>query len=534
MRAMSRRSWLLGLALLGLALLGAACGRAVARDPRPNVLLISLDSVRRDMLGCYGASFAGRSPSPNLDRLAAAGVRIEEALSGTSWTLPAHVTLFTGEPELVHGVEQDGQCIPDDLPTLAERLRERGYRTAGVYSGPYLDPRFGFARGFERYRAGYGPELAAAARAAGEALARVHALDGELAREARYDVLEANARAEQALELASHRDSSSHTVTELALEELDAAAHDGRPFFLFAHYFDAHYDYVPPAPFEHAFDPDYAGAIDGRDFARRLAAPALAPRELQHLRALHTGELGGIDAELGRLLAELERRGLAANTLVVVVSDHGDEFLEHGGLGHRRTLYQEVVAVPLLLAWPGRLPAGEVRTGPRALAALAPTVLALLEGAPEHAPLLAPTADAPVLGRLVSNPSGARQDVRVLESFRSGTLELLRERALVAPQTETLRWIDLAQHPEERAADWSNDFSGAEARAALDAYRAEYARARQKRHQPQLAAKTEDLLAAFRGLGYAGEEARVGALASDELVLPLPGEGASRAESSKK
>jgi len=528
---MSRRSWLLAPALACLA-----CGRAPERDPRPNVVLISLDSVRRDMLGCYGASFGGRSPSPNLDRLAAAGVRVEEALSGTSWTLPAHVTLFTGEPELVHGVEQDGQRIPDELPTLAERLRAAGYRTAGVYSGPYLDPRFGFARGFERYRAGYGPALAAAAEAASAALGKVHALDTGLTHEARYDVLEANARAEQALEVASHRDSSSHAVTELALEELAATDDDARPFFLFAHYFDAHYDYVPPPPFERELDPDYAGTVDGRDFARRLAAPALAERDRAHLRALHAGELAWIDSELGRLLAELERRGLAANTLVVVVSDHGDEFLEHGGLGHRRTLYEEVVAVPLLLRWPGRLPAGEVRRGPRSLAAVAPTVLALLdgaaEGAPQRAPLLASEASEPVLGRLVLNPTGKREDIRVLESYHTDSLVLLRERPLAAPQRETLRWLDRARHPDEREADWSSDFGDAGARAALAAFRAEYARRLRTRHRVPLAERTEDLLAAFRGLGYAGEEARVGALGSDELVLPPPGEGASPPDAS--
>src|SRR5262245_29730595 len=144
--------------LLLTALALAACGRG-SRDPRPNVLLISLDSVRRDMLGCFGAKFPhanGRSPSPNLDRLAADGVRFSGARSGTSWTLAAHSTLFTGVPELEHGLEEDGRRLPDDLPTLAEHLRSKGYRTCGVYSGPYLDPRFGFGRGFERYLAGYG------------------------------------------------------------------------------------------------------------------------------------------------------------------------------------------------------------------------------------------------------------------------------------------------------------------------------------------------------------------------------------------
>ena len=507
------------LALLGALAVLAGCARAP--DRRPNVLLISLDSVRRDMLGCYGGRFGGRSPSPALDRLASEGVRIEDALSSTSWTLPAHATLFTGEPELVHGLEQDGQRLPDELATLPERLRDAGYRTAGVYSGPYLDPRFGFGRGFERYRAGYGPELAQAARAAAEGEARVHAAAGADAR-AELQALQANAQAERALEIASHRDASSRAVTELVLEELAVA--DERPFFVFAHYFAPHYDYVPPPPYDRAFDPDYSGTADGRDYARRLAAPAESAGDVAHLRALHAGELAWTDAEIGRVLDELARRGLAANTLVVVVADHGDEFLEHGALGHRRTLYPEVVRVPVLLRWPAGLPAGETRPGPIGLAAVTPSVLALLAGRASEAPLLASEPHAAVLGRLVLDPSGERADVRVLESFRRDGLCILRERALEGGG-ETLRWIDSRAHPGEPAEAWSSDFGDAAARSALASFRDEYARLVRARHEPPLAEKAADLLAAFRGLGYAGQEARIGALASSALVLPPPGEG---------
>lgn len=503
-----------------LALLGAACTEE--RDPRPNVLLISLDSVRRDMLGCYGASFGGRSPSPNLDRLAAEGVRIEDALSSTSWTLPAHATLFTGMPELAHGLEQDGQRLAESLPTLAERLRASGYRTAGVYSGPYLDPRFGLGRGFESYRAGYGPELASATEAAAEARARVHGLGDSTPRDQSYDVLERNAEIERALEMASHSDSSSRSVTELVLEELAATADDARPFLLFAHYFDPHFDYVPPPPFGRDFDPTYDGQMDGRDFPARIAAPSAAPRDLEHLRALHAGELAWTDSEIGRVLEELEHRGLAANTLVVVISDHGDEFLEHGGFGHRRTLYQEVVRVPVILRWPRRLPTGETRPGPSSLAAVAPTILALLSGDTGRAPLLALAPDEQVLGRLILNPTGRREDVRVLESFHFAEIKLLRERCLSPTTPETLRWIDLARHPAEHEADWSSDFTPPPARAALAAFQAEYERLMRLRHEAPLAEQAGDLLAAFRGLGYAGEEARVGALPDAELVRPPP------------
>jgi len=513
--------------LLGLIAIG--CARE--RDSRPNVLLISLDSVRRDLVGAYGARLPHapeRSPSPNLDRLADEGVLVEDAVATTSWTLPSHVTLFTGLPELVHGVEQDGQRLSDSIPTLAETLRDAGYRTAGVYSGPYLDPRFGLGRGFEVYQAGYGPELRAAVEQAAAAQARVHALDDSLPRDQRQALLQDNAAAEFALEAASHRDSSSRSVTELVLAELAAAADDGRPFFLFAHYFDPHYDYVPPPPFNEAFDADYRGALDGRDFARRIASPQVSPRDLEHLFALQAGELAWTDAEIGRVMSDLERRGFAGNTLVVVVADHGEEFLEHGALGHRRTLYDEVVRIPLILRLPGTLARGERRPGPASLAQVAPTVLALTAGELGRAPLLSPSPDGPALGRLILNPTGEREDARVIESFRFHSITLLRERALVpedpAEPREDLRWIDLARHPQESDADWSTDFGDRNARDALVAFRAEYERLTRLRRDAPLAAKADDLLAAFRGLGYVGEEARVGALASDELVLPPPGE----------
>src|SRR5262249_9142703 len=159
-------------------------------------------------------------------------------------------------------------------------------------------------------------------------------------------------------------------------------------FFLFAHYFDPHYDYVPPPPFDGEFDPDYAGSIDGRDFVRRLADPSVTPRDVEHLRALHAGELAWTDSQIGRVLDELDRRGLAPNLLVIVGADRGDEFLEHGGFGHRRTLYQEVVRVPLILRWPNGLKAGGVHKGTRSLASIKPSVLALIDDEKWRAPLL--------------------------------------------------------------------------------------------------------------------------------------------------
>jgi hypothetical protein len=482
------------LVALGLAACGGGAGDL---HPRPNVLLITLDSVRADLL-----HFDGQVVAPNLARLAERGIATE-ARATTSWTLPSHVALFTGQPDLVHGVEQDGFAIPPGLTTLPEKLKALGYRTFGVYSGPYLDPRHGFDRGFDAYVPGYGPELAEAARAAAEALARVH--DARTPAEA-YERLEANAAAAGALEVASHGDRSSAVVSDLVIEELQRAAQGTRPFFVFAHYFDTHYDYDPPSPYDTRFDPDYEGSIDGKRYGYRLSQPLPSPRDLHHLKALQAGELAWTDSQIGRVLDTLGELGLAENTVVIVTADHGEEFGEHGGLGHRRTLYEEALRVPLIVRGPHAVPAG---LDGLALYRLSDLVLG------EQASGIPGT-----LSRLVLNPTGDRKDVRILEAWRLDSIKVLREASPRERDHPTLRWIDLARHPEERPEDWTErvDLPG----DALESYRAFLRLVQRNRQDPPRAPSTDDLLGAFRALGYAGE-ARVGALDPRELVLaPLP------------
>jgi arylsulfatase A-like enzyme len=557
----------------GAALLGLVLAAACSRGPRSgtNVLLISLDSVRADFLGAYGAELPharGRSPSPNLDRLAAEGVLYTEARSTTSWTLPAHATLFTGEPELVHGLEQDGQSLPRELATLAETLAAAGYRTHGVYSGPYLAASYGFDRGFERYEAGYGALLEQAMGELSSASRLVESIDPAEEPERARVAIERRAAAMGALELASHTDRSAERVTARALAELERAAADRRPFFLFAHYFDPHYDYAPPAEVARTFDPDYSGSLDA---SRYLHNPAiskrdrneasgrhrmLSARDLEHVQALYAAEIAATDAAIGTLLEGLARRGLAEETLVVVVGDHGDEFFEHGSIGHRQTLHEEVLRVPMILRLPGRLPAGERRAEARTLADIFGEILGLvLPAPPGRAPASAP------IGRLVRvdleplafELDGAPRSVegsriRIVESFWSGPLKLLRTRErLLAGEPlsplesaalerasqglfaqEDLRWIDLAAHPDEPDSAWSRDFSEPRARAALTEFRAAYAAGIARRHTAPLHEESEELLGTLRGLGYVGQEAAQGALADDRVVLPLPESTGSR------
>jgi arylsulfatase A-like enzyme len=360
-----------------LALL-AACGGGseapVAR--RPNVLLISLDTLRADHLSAYGYA---RETSPRIDALARDGVLFERAVAPTSWTLPAHLSMLTGLSISAHGVcddrlwqarEPDGapRAIPFRGTFLPELFKNAGYDTAGFYTWKYLEPRFGFGPGFDTYeRIGSSvfsdPELAKrfeALRAAGDT--------AEIQRW----------MAESPLAFDEQRPTADEAV-DAALAWLDARAGDA-PFFLFLHLFDIHDGYVPPAPFDARFtDPGYAGPVTGR----RVTAPDspvrpdMAPADLAQLVALYDGEIAWVDSQVGRVLDRLDELGLAGDTVVVLTSDHGEEFFEHGGKTHRAQLYAESVHVPLVVAWPGELPAGRRVAGTVGLVDVLPTIAGL-------------------------------------------------------------------------------------------------------------------------------------------------------------
>jgi len=319
------------------------------------VLFVSLDSVRADDL-----TFTDPGAAPHMTRLAERGTRFEQAVSGTSWTLPAHAQMFTGNPPLVHGAQIDTVRIDPLHPTLPELLAARGYHTLGFWTGWYLAGEYGFARGFERYESAMTIDPAA-----NVALRR--------ALEQRGD---SEAAIETLLEqVASHQDITSEQLVEqarAALAELD----DRRPVFLFAHFFDPHYDYIPPPPYDRRFDPDYAGGIDGRGYwdnraifdATKQPPRQISDRDLEHVRALYRGEIAWTDAAVGALLELFEQRRGLAHTLVVIAADHGEEFFEHGDRGHRNTLFDEVLRVPLLIAPPDLGPRASGAGAPRAVA----------------------------------------------------------------------------------------------------------------------------------------------------------------------
>lgn len=330
---------------------------AAAAVSGPNVLLISIDMLRADHVHCYRYQ---RQTTPHIDQLAAEGVLFENHISSTSWTLPAHAAMFTGLADSVHGCTDTDRRLPDKLVTLAERFAAAGYRTVGFYSGPFLHPAFGLGQGFEHYQ---------------NCTSYAKLLDESPPEQWNAD---------KTVERSSHADVT-NPIVYAAVKDWLTAHHQSR-FFMFVHMWDPHFDFIPPPPYDTMWDPDYHGSIDGRNFFHNKDINAALPaRDIEHLIALYDGEITCTDEYVGRIIDELRNYGVLDKTVVVVTADHGTEFFEHGDKGHRKTLFDEVLRIPLILRYPDKLPAGRRVAAQTRMIDLAPTLLELagLPAAPD-------------------------------------------------------------------------------------------------------------------------------------------------------
>jgi arylsulfatase A-like enzyme len=274
-----------------------------------NVILYVIDTLRADHLGCYGYA---RATSPQIDALAREGAVFTHAMAQASWTRPATASILTGRYPPAHGATTLRDGLRPDVVTLAELLHREGYRTAAFVTNVNVAPQWGFQRGFDLYR--YLPE--------DEHSPTVHV--------------------------------GSDVVTAEALDWL--TTNGVHPFFLYLHATDPHSPYRPPAPWAARLaDPAVTAAperIDGLLGAFRQQGIQPTADEVRGLMARYDGEIAFTDDNFGRLVAELRRRGLYDRTLIVLVADHGEEFLDHGGFEHGRTLYGEMLRVPLIIRVP--------------------------------------------------------------------------------------------------------------------------------------------------------------------------------------
>jgi arylsulfatase A-like enzyme/Flp pilus assembly protein TadD len=291
-----------------LCLLVLSPALAAAATDKPNVILITLDTVRADRMGFLGSKLG---LTPQLDALASQSVVFEHAYSQAPITPVSHATILTGTYPQYHGIRNFGDRLPPSVPFLPDILHAQGYHTGAFVGSIILDPKNGFASGFERgfdvYNAGFHRQKTGERR--------------EASMQRRGEV-----------------------TLGYVLEWL--GQQKGGPFFLWFHLWDAHDPYNPPEPFRSRFP-----------------------------NAPYNGSIAYVDSIVGKLLDYLRSQGLYDNSLIAVAADHGESLGEHGELTHSIFLYDSTIHVPLLLKLPGNRSAGQRVSATTSLVDLAPTLI---------------------------------------------------------------------------------------------------------------------------------------------------------------
>ena len=301
----------------------------VAAAGRPDVVVILIDTLRVDRVGCYGSS-GGLTPA--IDALAARGVIFENAYATSSWMKPSVASLFTSRNPHDHGVLRADSVIADDERTLAEAFHDAGYATAAFAANPLLDSKFGFMQGFADYDVG----------------------------PLKWKASEVRKR------------------TSLWLARLWARRGPRPPIFLYVHYMEPHIPYKPTPKLAELFGPDALTSlaeVSGR--LPTLAESPLTVAERERMERVYDAEVAEVDVQV-RSLQNLFKLYHLVDPIFVVLADHGEEFGDHGGMLHGQTLYEEVIHVPLVVVAPGVAKGGDV-TETVSLIDVAPSLLDLAE-----------------------------------------------------------------------------------------------------------------------------------------------------------
>ncbi len=321
-----------------------------AEGPRPNVLLIVVDTLRADHLPAYG--YEGGS-TPALDRFTEDAVRFDRYYANSSWTRPSFATVYTGRYPSSHRVWLKTDALPDEVETLAETLSAFGYGTTGFVTNYNSGPHFNYDQGFDRYEF-LVPDLVLGTEHGFGARVRTDAISGVVGTDVvamaellplrlyqRFFSMISTAGDDVSPGTAYH---DAETLTGRVVDWLDERPES--PFFLTVGYMDPHHPF-----FHHPYD-----GIGYTRAAHEEPSMEDAPR----MRELYDGEIRYWDHHFGVLMDELRQRGLYDDMMIVVTSDHGEEFGDHGGFYHGTTIYEEVVKVPLFVKLPQNQRAGTV------------------------------------------------------------------------------------------------------------------------------------------------------------------------------
>ena len=313
-----------------LVLFVAEANAEAIEAPARNLILISIDTLRADRLGLYGYE---RPTSPNIDAFAAQGVAFDHTTAPAPWTLPSHASLLTGLYPSHHGAASLGHSIARDVPRLATLVKGHGFQTIAIVTSNQLT-KFGLEVGFQEME--YLPESASRREPFG--------------------------------------------VVDRAIHWLEKRRDVSMRFFAFLHLYDVHSDYVALPEFVDRFAEPYDGPVDGS--TRQLVQQRMGKFDIdeagaRHMSNLYDASIRQVDTQVGKLIEYLKSSSLDRNTVVALTSDHGEEFLEHGGVLHGATHFEEVVHVPLIMAGRG-IPTGVRIKTPVSLIDVVPTALACL------------------------------------------------------------------------------------------------------------------------------------------------------------
>ena len=345
-------------------------------DARNNVLLVTLDTVRADQLGIYGNPLV---KTPWLDKLSGQGARFDMHFIQEPQTNPSHASMFTGMYPSSSGVRiHMVDKLPSNLDTLATVFSNAGYSTAGLYSWMSFDPQYcEFQRGFQLYQnvAGDMP------KALNNGVVRRAAADFRVAEQYIAVAKQVSDAAGVQQEMEWKNKGRADVTTDAAIAQLQVME---QPFFLWVHYFDPHYPYIPPAPYDTLYDPGYKGKLTfDIDTIQNIEKGNIQPsaEDVKRLMGLYQGEVSFLDSQLGRLFNALDQLGLSDNTLLTVTADHGESFGEHSTFKedtdyfHPHDMYNTEQHTPLLMRFPGQIKPGTVVQAPSQAIDLFPTLL---------------------------------------------------------------------------------------------------------------------------------------------------------------
>jgi arylsulfatase A-like enzyme len=484
--------------VLAAAVLATAvsCERRSSRTyqgPVRHVILISLDTTRKDHLGCYGNEWIR---TPRIDALAAESILFTDYMTVTPTTLPSHTSLFTGRYPQSHGAIRNGFMVNQQNVMLAEVLKEAGFRTLGFIASFALDERFDFAQGFDHY-------------------------------DQTLDELISNL---DEFEFQDHR--SARSVTDAVVRYLDR---EGVPanMFLFVHYFDPHTPYAPPAPYDTLYEhPGVRSKTppDLHEVRRRLTrSRGRVSSNARTLACLYAGEVSYMDEHVGRLLDDLKDRGVLDEAILIITSDHGETFWEHPHdldpdeyiwerpyyFNHGNAVYQTTIGAVCMIRLPGGAQKGAVCDFPVANIDILPTLLNYL-GLPVP-------RDVEGMPLSLANPA-VRQPQRVYFGEASSSLKKAGDRSpgrsklkdrfaregrfkyIEKPFLQTVELYDLSVDPEEQNDLLSSPMPKAKAKAGeLRGFLREWLRSAAPLPSHFESSQEEDTIRRLKSLGYLGE-----------------------------